>query len=65
MLPWSDIAAQISAITGIPFTVKTISAVGGGCINESYRIESGGQYFFVKLNNAGNLPMFEAEAAGL
>ncbi|MEK6708666.1 MAG: fructosamine kinase family protein [Pseudomonadota bacterium] len=65
MLPWSDIAAQISAITGIPFTVKKISAVGGGCINESYRIESGGQYFFVKLNNAGNLPMFEAEAVGL
>ena len=65
MLPWSDIAAQISASTGIPFAVKRISAVGGGCINESYRIDSNGQCFFVKLNGADNLSMFEAEAAGL
>jgi len=65
MSPWSDIAAQISASTGIPFVAKKISAVGGGCINESYCIESNGQRFFVKLNSAGNLPMFEAEASGL
>ena len=65
MLPWPDIAAQISASTGIPFAVKKIAAVGGGCINENYCIESNGQSFFVKLNSAGNLPMFEAEAAGL
>jgi len=65
MLPWPDIAAQISAITGTPFAVNKTSAIGGGCINQSYRIESNGQCFFVKLNNAGNLSMFEAEAAGL
>lgn len=65
MSPWSGIAAQISASTGIPFVAKKISTVGGGCINESYCIESNGQRFFVKLNSAGNLPMFEAEASGL
>lgn len=65
MLPWSDIAAQISASTGISFVTKKISAVGGGCINESYCIESNGQRFFVKLNSVDNLLMFETEAAGL
>jgi len=65
MLPWPNIAAQISASTGTPFAVKKIAAVGGGCINQSYRIEGNSQCFFVKLNNAGNLPMLEAEAAGL
>lgn len=65
MLPWADIAAQISNSTGLPFKVEETASLGGGCINETYRIEGTGQQFFVKLNNADNLPMFEAEAAGL
>lgn len=65
MLPWPDIAAQISASIGISFAVNKVAAVGGGCINQSYRIENGDQHFFIKLNSADSLPMFEAEAAGL
>jgi protein-ribulosamine 3-kinase len=65
MLPWTDIAAQISLSTGIPFAVESISSIGGGCINETHRIAGSGQQFFVKLNNADSLAMFEAEAAGL
>lgn len=65
MSPWADIAAQISLATGMSFVAEKISSVGGGCINETYRIEGSGQRFFVKLNNADGLGMFAAEAAGL
>lgn len=65
MLPWPEIAAQISSSTGLPFAVEKASAVSGGCINQAHRIEGNGQRFFVKLNNADGVAMFEAEAAGL
>jgi fructosamine-3-kinase len=65
MSPWTDIATQISIATGIPFAVKKISAVGGGCINQTHRIEGNGHRFFVKLNHSDSVAMFEAEAAGL
>lgn len=63
--PWIDITAQISLATEMPFVAEKISSVGGGCINETYRIEGNGQRFFVKLNIADDLDMFAAEAAGL
>src|SRR5687768_5803969 len=65
MLLWTEIGAQISGSTGIPFTVEKVSSIGGGCVNQTYRIEGNNQRFFVKLNNADSLSMFEAEAAGL
>jgi fructosamine-3-kinase len=65
MTTWIDIAAQISSLEGIPFSAEKIASIGGGCINRTYRIEGNGQRFFVKLNDARALTMFEAEAAGL
>jgi fructosamine-3-kinase len=65
MEPWSDIAAQISASTGIPFSVQKVGKIGGGCISQGHRIESSNQYFFVKINSSDNFSMFEAEASGL
>lgn len=65
MLPWTEIAAQISSSTGFPFGVEKASPVGGGCINQTHRIEGNGRRFFVKLNNTDSHTMFEAEAAGL
>jgi fructosamine-3-kinase len=65
MPPWAEIAAQISASTSLPFVVEGISSIGGGCINQAQRIEGNGRRFFVKLNDAASLAMFEAEAAGL
>jgi fructosamine-3-kinase len=65
MLPWTEIAEQISGTTGMPFTVERTSSIGGGCINQAHQIDGNGRRFFVKLNNAVSLPMFEAEAAGL
>ncbi len=60
------IAADISAAIATPFTLHTQCPVSGGNINTAHVIadRSGAQYF-VKLNTAARITMFEAEAAGL
>lgn len=63
--PWTDIGTQVSTASGIPFSVNKALPIGGGCINEAYLVEGNGQKFFIKLNNAENFTMFEAEAASL
>lgn len=65
MYPWQDIELAIREAVGAPFAIESRSVVGGGCINQGYRIQGNGAAFFVKLNEPGRLPMFEAEAAGL
>jgi fructosamine-3-kinase len=62
---WNQIAAQISQATGQPFTPKQSRSLGGGCINAASCLSDGQQTYFVKLNQASQVAMFEAEAAGL
>ena len=62
---WAGVAAAIEQAADAPFSVEKATAVGGGCINRGFHLEGNGQAFFVKLNSAAQLPMFEAEAAGL
>ncbi len=63
---WKDIAQQLESQTGRPLTLGTPVTVGGGSINEACRVKSDdGRTFFVKLNHARGLDMFEAEAEGL
>jgi fructosamine-3-kinase len=59
------VADAISLATARPFRVAARHGVGGGCINETEVLEGSGQKYFVKLNAASRLDMFEAEAAGL
>ena len=61
----NEIAAAISQATGTAFAPGPQTALGGGCINQAFRLSDGKQHFFVKTNSAACLPMFEAEAAGL
>jgi fructosamine-3-kinase len=65
MIDWAVIAAAISRASGAPFAAEPARSVGGGCINKAYRLCGGGRSYFVKLNGADRLSMFEAEAAGL
>lgn len=65
MQSWQEIGMQISAATHSTFTIKESHAIGGGCINQAYRITDGARRYFVKLNTADSLAMFESEAAGL
>jgi fructosamine-3-kinase len=62
---WNEIEAAIGEATGEPFRIERRNGVGGGCINEAHCLEGGARRYFVKLNSAGRLAMFEAEAAGL
>lgn len=62
---WDDIASQITQVTGDTFVVNETLSQGGGCINDTYCIAGDQQRYFVKLNTASSLGMFEAEAAGL
>lgn len=66
---WDHIAEAISAATAAPFEVMQRRSVGGGSVNQAYAVtgKASGQErrYFVKLNQADRLAMFEAEAVGL
>lgn len=65
MPDWSDIADQISMATGEPFAASSHRSVGGGSINDAYILSGKTGKYFVKLNRADRVAMFEAEADGL
>lgn len=62
---WQAIGKAIRVATGEDFAVRKCRAIGGGCINSTYSVEDGALRFFVKVNRASGLAMFEAEADGL
>jgi protein-ribulosamine 3-kinase len=62
---WQEIEQAISNATGTAFALDNQAAIAGGCINTAMKISGGGREFFLKLNRADLLHMFEAEAAGL
>ncbi len=45
--------------------VKSIHSISGGCINNTYRLETDQGYLFVKWNQGEDNRMFETEAMGL
>ena len=62
---WNEIDAQISQITGEKFKTQQRRSVSGGCINQGYSLSDGVRTYFIKLNQASQVQMFEAEALGL
>ncbi|MEP0912375.1 fructosamine kinase family protein [Leptolyngbya sp. GB1-A1] len=64
-MQWNEIAAHISQVTDQPFQMAHQRSVGGGSVNQAYAISGGEQSYFVKLNQASRLAMFESEALGL
>ncbi|MER3435255.1 MAG: hypothetical protein C4288_18020 [Leptolyngbya sp. ERB_1_1] len=62
---WTQIDARISQAIAESFESRDRRSVGGGCINQGYRVSDDSHAFFVKLNRADQLEMFEAEALGL
>ncbi|MCP4996034.1 MAG: fructosamine kinase family protein [Gammaproteobacteria bacterium] len=65
MESWEVIAQQIGDVTGEPFVVTQSRTLGGGCINHAVMLEGANRHYFVKLNGADRLAMFQAELAGL
>ena len=62
---WQFISEQIKAATGQTFKVVSVQALSGGDINSAFRLQGTDKLYFVKLNNADLIGMFEAEFAGL
>jgi protein-ribulosamine 3-kinase len=62
---WTNIGQQISTVSGAEFNPNQALALGGGCINKAVKLTDGQRSYFVKLNQAEQLEMFAAEAAGL
>ena len=59
------IAEAISAATGAPFGAAALQPIGGGDIHQAFSLSSGPRRYFVKVNGADRLPMFESEAEAL
>ena len=62
---WEEISAAITQATGAVFSATKRGGLAGGCINSAFRLCDGSRCYFVKLNSANYLSMFEAESAGL
>ena len=62
---WQEIAAKIAETTGTPFRISDRKSIGGGCINQAYKLQGKKTNYFVKLNQAVKVEMFQAEALGL
>ncbi|MEM9771314.1 MAG: fructosamine kinase family protein [Cyanobacteria bacterium P01_D01_bin.73] len=64
---WDVISGAIARAINQPLGAVERRSVGGGCINQAYCLteSASGRAFFVKLNRAERLDMFEAEALGL
>ncbi len=62
---WPSIAKEISQATNTSFEITNTRSVGGGCINQGYKISGNSQNYFVKVNQANQVEMFVAEALGL
>ncbi|MEE8481729.1 MAG: fructosamine kinase family protein [Acidiferrobacterales bacterium] len=66
MPDWSHINQHISEATGVLFLNSRQQGIGGGSINTAQIVKGkDGREFFIKLNKASLVDMFEAEAEGL
>lgn len=66
---WPALSTQVQSTTGIRLDAESARTLGGGCINTAYVLagQHNGQResFFIKINDASKLAMFEAEEEGL
>lgn len=65
MIDWNLITKHIAEATGLPCVFKAAQSIAGGDINSAYKLQAEDKAYFVKLNRASLLAMFEAECAGL
>lgn len=62
---WQKVIKQIEIVTGKNLSFVKAEAMHGGDINRAYHLSCEKKSYFVKLNSAHLLPMFEVEALGL
>ena len=62
---WKQIEADLAIHLGSSLKLQSPQSIGGGSINQAFRVASNQGDFFIKINSASGLSMFEAEADGL
>jgi len=65
MNDFTHIINDIEQATGDTIVQQSITSISGGGINAAYKLEFHNKSYFIKLNQASLLSMFEAEAEGL
>lgn len=65
MQHWAIIADTIEQVLQKKFSVQQVDEIHGGDINRAYVLQGADKKYFVKLNKAELLPMFEVEAQAL
>lgn len=65
MTLWPHLEEVISHETGSMFHIKQRQALGGGSINNAYKVSDGQRDFFIKTNRKSLAFMFEAEQIAL
>ena len=65
MINWLSLGTLLVEQLQLPPGEPRTFSIPGGNINQAYRLDLGQHQFFVKLNRAALLPMFEAEKVGL
>jgi fructosamine-3-kinase len=62
---WTDITQNIAQTLQEKVEFLQAQSFGGGCINQGYLLETNLGKYFVKINQARGLEMFQAEMLGL
>ena len=63
---WSQIASCMSDVLGTPMSLNSPQSIGGGCVNQAWKVnDQHKKSWFVKMNQASKVLMFQAEMAGL
>lgn len=66
MTQWTEITEHISQTTGESFQLANEKSLAGGSINSAYKLTAAnGLSYFIKLNAAHQLPMFQTEYTDL
>ena len=65
MIDWRALGERLAAALGRPLGSSRATPLAGGDINRAFRLDAGGERFFVKLNRAEREAMFVAERQGL
>lgn len=65
IIMWTEISNHITKVSGETFEINTRRPVSGGCINQGYALIGNNHTYFIKINEASQIEMFEAEVLGL
>ena len=67
MPDWGQISEKLHTAECVSLAVPSVRSVGGGCISSAFVLDGvkDSRSFFVKINRAEKLAMFEAEQEGL